>query len=158
MNNNSNIRTVDFGNVRAEATGLRPTGRGVDGGSGSGDDGGMDDGRITAIEKDVHGLKTDVAGVKDDVAGLKGDMKLVLSKLDALGNLKAHFWVGILAVFLTIVGFGFTVQQMTVSTFRAAAESLAQPPQPPIIINVPGQVQGAAQGGAQAGGTLQAPK
>ena len=49
----------------------------------------------------------------------------------------------VLAMIATVLGTGVAIQQMTVTTFQAAAAqaSPAQPLQTPIIINVPAQAQ-----------------
>lgn len=104
----------------------------IDPPGGGGDDGGMGP-RITALE-----------GV---VAALSEQMNVIAPKVEHIDREVSNFkWWGlgaILTLVITLIGTALTVQQMTVTTFQAAAQQATpQPPQAqhqvqPIIIQIP---------------------
>lgn len=85
----------------------------VDHGGDGGDHGGMDDARLVKIETKLDHIEKEVGQVK--------------------------WWIvaQIAAGFITVVGTGIAIQQMTVATFQAAAGQPAPAATPPVIINVP---------------------
>lgn len=80
--------------------------------------------RLTEVEKAI---------VRIDVT-----LNHIAAKLDDLGNLKLQFIIGCLTIIIAVIATAIGIQQMTVSTFRAAADTVAQPSPPqPIIIMPP---------------------
>jgi hypothetical protein len=129
----------------------------VDRSGGSGDDGGMDDGRIAAIESDVAVLKTDVAVLKVDVASLKIDvaslreeMRVGFAELRTIGaETKADIhkaiaenqrWThGAVVGMFSLAVIGIIGLLVTIwNTSKTVAPISASSP-PPIIINIPAQ-------------------
>jgi hypothetical protein len=104
----------------------------VDPFGGGGDDGGVED-RLRHVERKVDQIEVTLQHMNE--------------KLDRIGasvsTWKWQFLVASIAVVLSIIAFGVTIQQMTVTTFQAAAQAEGKTPAvapaqiPPIIINVP---------------------
>jgi hypothetical protein len=75
-----------------------------------------------------------IAKIEAQIGTLISDVKSIKSSLWPLAL------TIMVPIVFTVIGTGIAIQQMTVSTFRAAADTMAQPaaaPQQPIIINVP---------------------
>jgi len=123
----------------------------VDGGGGPPHDGDMEQ-RLAKLETAVGRLETEQHELRSEVRGLGGsmsDVKVVLARMEAklenVTNLKWQLLAGFIASALAVVATLFAIQQMTVSTFRAAADTVQQhqpaPASAPIIINIPAPVQ-----------------
>lgn len=97
-------------------------------GGGGGDNTDMEQ-RIASIERRLQGVETTVQHIDKQVSEFK-------------------WWVAgqIVAGIVTIIGTGVAIQQMTVSTFQAAAQQTQAPQQPaPIVITVPPPAQPASR-------------
>lgn len=94
---------------------------------GGGDDGGMEH-RLNEVEKSIVRLDANV-----------GHIQQMLVRMDhGISGFKWQVLAAAVALLAASGGLLFSVQQMTVSTFQAAAATADAKAPPPIIMNLPG--------------------
>lgn len=126
----SNVVQLDIPYTRRPADGGSDDHGGGKGGGGTID--GMEP-RFAAIEGRLSVVEDRLTRVEvklDHMDGRLGEIK------QELGQMKWWFIGTILTIVLTVLGTGIGIQQMTVTTFQAAAQQGQQPPAP-IVIQVP---------------------
>lgn len=106
-----------------------------DGGSGGGDNGGME---FTAR---IANLETGLTEVKTRLDGVETRLDRVEVRLEHIDRevTNTKWWIlgQIVTGLLTVIGTGIAIQQMTVATFQAAGAQAAPAQPTPIVIQVP---------------------